>query len=72
MVVRAANRIAGRRGAAIGAGHSRRGRGVNHDGAAAVTVLEGFALALAVYAAIMAAIWVPRLWAVLHAFRHRP
>jgi hypothetical protein len=36
-----------------------------------VTVLEGFALALAVYAAIMAAIWVPRLWAVLHAFRHR-
>jgi hypothetical protein len=36
-----------------------------------VTVLEGFALALGVYAVLMLAIWVPRLRAVIHAFRRR-
>lgn len=37
-----------------------------------MTVLQGFYLALGLYAAVMAAIWLPRLRAALHAFRQRP
>lgn len=55
MVVRAGKRIAARRGAPIGAGHSRWGRAVNHGRGPAVSGLDGLALAIAGYALLTAA-----------------
>ncbi len=56
MVVRAGNRIAARRGAAIGAGHTRGGRGVNHGRRPVVSGLDRLALAIAGLAVVTAAL----------------